>query len=179
MKKVVNQLEKFTVLRTIFYLAFGILILINPHLVFKSVIYIIAGYLAVLGLINLFQAIRESKNESLFGYEFITGVMLLLFALIVLIFAKAIVSFLPIMLGILIVLNGLMQLSNASAGVKEVNPRYRISIYVYCGLLIAAGILLIFNPFKTVLVVFRIFGGILVFMGVSELANFFFQKRVS
>ncbi|WP_314064110.1 DUF308 domain-containing protein [uncultured Vagococcus sp.] len=178
MRNVVNQLEKFTVLRTIFYLAFGILILMNPHLVFKSVIYIIAGYLAVLGLINLYQAIRESKNESLFGYEFITGVMLLLFALIVLIFAKAIVSFLPVMLGILIVLNGLMQLSNAS-GIKEVNPRYRISIYVYCGLLVAAGILLIFNPFKTVLIVFRLFGGILVFMGITELVHFFFQKRVN
>ena len=95
------------------------------------------------------------------------------------IFAKAIVSFLPIMLGILIVLNGLMQLSNASGGIKEVNPRYRISIYVYCGLLVAAGILLIFNPFKTVLVVFRIFGGILVFMGISELAHFFLQKKVN
>lgn len=178
MKKVVNQLEKFTVLRTIFYLAFGILILVNPQLVFKSVIYIIAGYLAVIGLINLFQAIRESKNDSLFGYEFITGVMLLLFALIVLIFSKAIVSFLPIMLGILIVLNGLMQLSNANVGVREVNPRYRISIYVYCGLLIAAGILLIFNPFKTVLVVFQLFGGILIFMGISELTHFFLQKRL-
>ncbi len=44
-------------------------------------------------------------------------------------------------------------------------------------LIIAAGIILVFNPFSTVLFFFQIFGGILLFMGLSDAINHFQRKN--
>lgn len=177
MKNLVNQLTTFTLVKTLIYIVLGLLIVINPALFFTSITYIITGYLAILGIINIFQAIRLKDGNSIVNSSFIVGCMYLLFALIVLLFAKGIASFLPIFLGVLIVLNGLLQFNANNNSIREVNPRFRLGSMIYSGILVVAGLLIIFNPFGSLLLLFRIFGGILIFMGVSEITSYFILKR--
>ena len=44
--------------------------------------------------------------------------------------------------------------------------------------MIVAGALLLFNPFRSVLLVFQIFGGLLVVLGVSRLVDFFRLRNI-
>lgn len=178
MKKLMEQLRRFTLIKTLIYIALGLFILINPALVFTSIIYIIAGYLTIIGIINLVQGIQQRQGGTVVNPVFIIGVMYLLGALITLLFAKTIVSFLPVLLGIVVVLNGLLQWGSVNGPVKEVNPRFTLGSRIYSIILILAGLLIIFNPFTSLLVLFRVFGGVLVMMGVAEIVGYFILPRL-
>lgn len=176
-KNMINQLQKFTLLRILIFIVIGCLVVFKPKLVFTSIIYTLAAYLLLIGLLNLFQAIKASKvTHTILGPEFITACMYFLFTLIVLIFSKVIISMLPFVLGILIVLNGLVQLTTDQT-IKEVNPRYRLGHNIYSVIIIIAGVLLIFNPFSSIILLFRVFGGTLIFIGVSEAVRLFMQNK--
>ncbi len=64
----------------------------------------------------------------------------------------------------------------ASFNQKRIGLPYITSLIISL-LIIAAGIILVLNPFATWLLFFQIFGGILIFMGASDAVNHFQRKR--
>ena len=80
-----------------------------------------------------------------------------------------VVSILPFLLGISIVINGLVQLTFA------LNTR-QTGALIYSILVLIAGAVLVFNPFKSLLVLMQVFGFILIFMGVIEIIGHFRNK---
>jgi len=84
----------------------------------------------------------------------------------VFLFASAIVSILPILLGLMILANGAFQLF------ISLNTKSK-GWSLYSVILLIGGLILLFNPFQSLMVLFQIFGGILIFMGISEIINYF------
>ncbi|WP_173674493.1 DUF308 domain-containing protein, partial [Staphylococcus aureus] len=68
-----------------------------------------------------------------------------------------------------IVINGLVQLTFA------LNTR-QTGALIYSILVLIAGAVLVFNPFKSLLVLMQVFGFILIFMGVIEIISHFRNK---
>lgn len=87
-------------------------------------------------------------------------------------FAPAIASILPILLGLAIICNGIFQL------IMGLNMKSTPWL-IYSVLLLIGGIVLLFNPFASLLVLFQIFGVILIVMGVSEAISFFKLKKMT
>ncbi|MCG4307130.1 DUF308 domain-containing protein, partial [Enterococcus lactis] len=83
----------------------------------------------------------------------------------------AIVSILPILLGLAVIINSLFQLF------FSMNTKAK-SWSVYSILLLIGGFVLLFNPFKSLMVLFQIFGFILIFMGIQEIINFIRIRRM-
>ena len=89
------------------------------------------------------------------------------------VFAAAIVSLLPVILGLVIILKSLFQLF------VGLNTRSK-GWSAYSILLLIGGLILLFNPFKSVMILFQLFGGLLIFMGISEIISYFkVNKRYS
>ncbi|MEO2652521.1 DUF308 domain-containing protein, partial [Enterococcus mundtii] len=95
-----------------------------------------------------------------------SAIAFLIFGLIVFLFASAIVSILPILLGLMILANGAFQLF------ISLNTKSK-GWSLYSVILLIGGLILLFNPFQSLMVLFQIFGGILIFMGISEIINYF------
>lgn len=148
----------------------GILILIKPEPFFNMIVYIFAAFFAIMGAINLFNHYRAQK-QGYSGSQLTTGILLLVAALLILIFAKGLVSIIPVFLGLFILISGITQL------VQELQLKKdgvaRTGWFIFSILLMIVGALLLFNPFRSVLLVFQIFGGVLVVLGVSRLVDFF------
>ena len=74
-------------------------------------------------------------------------------------------------MGLFILISGITQL------VQELQLKKdgvaRTGWFVFSILLMIVGALLLFNPFRSVLLVFQIFGGVLVVLGISRLVDFF------
>ncbi|RCT72400.1 hypothetical protein B1171_09325, partial [Enterococcus faecium] len=49
----------------------------------------------------------------------------------------------------------------------------------FCILLLIGGFFLLFNPFKSLMLLFQIFGFILIFMGIQEIINFIRIRKMS
>ncbi|EOT43323.1 MULTISPECIES: HdeD family acid-resistance protein [Enterococcus] len=153
----------------------GILILIKPEPFFNVIVYIFAAFFGIMGVINLINNYRAQKR-GYSGSQLTTGILLLVAAFLILIFAKALVSIIPIFLGVFILISGITQLVQELQLKKE--NAARTGWFVFSILLIIAGALLLFNPFRSVLLVFQIFGGLLVILGISRLMDFFRLRNV-
>lgn len=177
MNSVVEQFRKYALLRGIAYIIFGALVVINPNSVFKLAVYFISAYIALMGVMNLSDGLKVKKTTGTYGISFLGGIMLLLIAGIVLVFAKGIVSILPIFLGLVIAFIGV------SRGIQAVNLRNYVNVswmpmFIYSVILVISGLVLTFNPFSSLLVLFQLFGGILVFMGIGEVLSFFQLRNI-
>ncbi|KAF1296579.1 hypothetical protein BAU15_14650 [Enterococcus sp. JM4C] len=168
-----QQFQKYAILRGIAYVLVGVFAFSNPGFFFKAIIYFIAGYFLLMGIINCLAALRLHKETGSYGFSMATSLFFILLALIVLFFSKAILSVIPFFLGLLIVVNGASQLLQALNATKA-----KGAWLFFSGLMIIAGLILMFNPFKTLLVVCQVFGILLIFNGLSELINYFQLKKL-
>ena len=168
-----NQFQKYAILRGIAYTLVGIFALINPSIFFKAIIYFIAGYFVLMGIINCLAARKLHKETGSYGFSMASGLFFFLLALIVLFFSKAILSIIPFFLGLLVVVNGLSQLLQALN-----TPKRKGLWLIFSCIMLIAGLVLMFNPFKTLLVVCQVFGVLLIFNGLSELVNYFQLRKL-
>ncbi|MEI5993500.1 HdeD family acid-resistance protein [Candidatus Enterococcus mansonii] len=177
MNNVMEQLRKYALLRGIVYIIFGFLILINPRSVFQLAVYFISAYIAIMGILNLYDGFKVKKVTGTYGMSFLGGILLIVMAGIVLVFAKGIVSILPIFLGLVIVVVGVTR------GIQSINLRSYATVnwlpmLIYSVVLVLAGLVLTFNPFSSLLVLFQLFGGILIFMGIGEMTSYFQLRHI-
>ncbi|MGM0124162.1 hypothetical protein IGI37_001536 [Enterococcus sp. AZ194] len=168
-----KQFQKYAILRGIAYTLVGIFACVNPAFFFKAIIYFIAGYFILMGVINCLAAVRLQKETGSYGFSMATSLFFFLLAFVVLFFSKGILSIIPFFLGLLIVVNGASQLLQA------LNAKKGKGLWLlFSGVMIVAGLVLMFNPFKTLLVVCQVFGILLIFNGISELVNYFQLRKL-
>ncbi|EMF0149330.1 DUF308 domain-containing protein [Enterococcus hirae] len=161
-----TNFQRYALLRSAIYIIAGLAIVINPTAVFHFIGYLITAYFVLLGILNLLEANKNRKQTSAWGFGLISGIAFFILALIVWVFAAAIVSLLPVILGLVIILKSLFQLF------VGLNTRSK-GWSAYSILLLIGGLILLFNPFKSVMILFQLFGGLLIFMGISEIITYF------
>lgn len=167
MSKLIQQFERYALLRVFLYGITGILAILYPQQVTQGIIYAVAGYVAFLGIINLFHAHQEKKQTGFTGFELIIGVLLLIAAISILALAKPIFTIITIFLGLLIVLNGVTRIIQAF-NLRSLNQRY-LPWVIYGGLLVIGGLVIMFNAVASIM---TLFGSILLFMAASELIGY-------
>lgn len=168
-----TNFQRYALLRSAIYIIAGLAIVINPTAVFHFIGYLITAYFVLLGILNLLEANKNRKQTGAWGFGLISGIVFFILALIVWVFAAAIVSLLPVILGLVIILKSLFQLF------VGLNTRSK-GWSAYSILLLVGGLILLFNPFKSVMILFQLFGGLLIFMGISEIITYFkVNKRYS
>lgn len=172
MSKVFDTVAKYGILRAAIYIAFGILILAAPQTVTNIMVYIIAGYLAFLGIVNIVGYFRNRKAGDGFPMEFIGGILLLVLALLAVLFSRQIISIMPIFFGVLIALSGASYIVQAFSVSGEGSTRTKVMLLVFGILFIAAGLLIIFNPFATFRLLLQMFGLVLLALGISEIVTY-------
>lgn len=177
MSNVMDQIRKYALLRAIAYILFGIVIVMNPHAVFNLAVYFISAYTAIMGLLSVYEGFKIKKQTGEYGMSMMGGIILLVLAGIILVFAKGIVSILPFFLGIIIVIVGIARFIQAN-NLKNYPQVNWVSLMIYAVITFVAGLVLVFNPFSSLLFLFQLFGAILIFMGISELIAFFQLRKV-
>ena len=170
MTSLFKSIQKYAIIRGISFILLGLILFLQPNQFLQTVIYFIAAYNGILGLFNLVGAIRNKENG--FNSQMPIAIFYLVFALIVYLFSKQIISILPILFGLLVMIGGTTRMSHSLNLRQYVNVHW-LPMFLYGIALIFVGLLMLFNPFKTVLVLFQFFGISLMITGISEIIAFF------
>lgn len=170
MNKIYDAIDRYDLLRAVVYAVLGVLIVSRPGTFFQFAVYILAGLFALMGIFNLIVTKRAQAETGSNGAEFTSGILLLIGALVILIFAKPIVSVIPFFLGLFILLSGIRQLIQEVRLSREGVGQTLWLIFSI--ILIILGGVLVFNPFKSVLVLFQVFGGILIILAISQVVQY-------
>ncbi len=172
MNKLMQQFQRYALLRAVIYILAGILIILYPQQFTQMIIHLVAAYVGFLGLMNVWTAFREKKQIGYYGFDMLVGVLLLVAAAAILVLVKPIFTIITVFLGILIVLNGCTRIVQGF-NLKNLQQHY-LSWLLYGGLLIIGGFILMFHAVASIM---TLFGSILIFMGISELVGYFQIRR--
>ncbi|MGM0212677.1 HdeD family acid-resistance protein [Enterococcus sp. AZ109] len=169
MSTFLDSMKRFSYFRGIIYLLLGIAILISPRVVFDAIVYIIFFYVAALGVLQLISGFRNRQQMGGWGPSFSGGIVMLVVAFVILFFARGIVSILPMFLGFIVLIFGIGKfMQNWDARKRGFSVTGGL---VYSGVMILAGILLLFNPFNSLMLLFRFFGFLLITMSIAEIRD--------
>ncbi|WP_214828935.1 HdeD family acid-resistance protein [Exiguobacterium algae] len=175
MEAFIGRLERSTLLQAGVYLLLGVLILLYPRFFFDVMVYLIAGYLALMGLWMIFQGLRQRQNGMPPG--FFMGIIYVILALVVFFFAETLASLLPILIGALFLFGGVIRLIQAFGYRTSMSSRW-MWFLIGSLLWIGVGLLMLLNPFDSLLILFQLFGGILIAIGILELILYFTIRSV-
>lgn len=169
MSNFLESIKKYGYLRSACYLILGIATFISPRSVFRGIVYIVFFYLLILGIVQIIRGLQAKKYTGNVGFETTGGITRIIIAFFLLVFSKAIISILPMFLGFIILIFAIGQFMQSWAARRNGFPV--TGRVIYSGLMIIAGFFLLFNPFSSLMLLFQIFGFLLITMAVSEFIN--------
>ena len=176
MSTIFENLKKYSALRAIIFIILGAAILYNPLFVIKWLFYIIAAYFALMGIISIITAIANRKENGLATFEFVSGIILLLLGICIAVFAVQISLFIHVVMGILVIISGILFFT-MGVDIQKAKIKSGVPLLIFAVAIIAAGAMVIVNPFGTQALLFRIFACILIVIGVAEVVTLIVYRK--
>ena len=171
MKKTIN----YFIIRAISAVVLGALLVLCPQnaisfvVITIGILFIVPGLLA---LINYFASNKANRPEMPFLFA---GIGSLLFGVVLVAIPQFFVSVLMYVLGIILIIGGIEQIIVLIRARK--NATVSFAFYLIPLLILAAGILVLFNPFKTAETLFILIGIACFIYGIMEFIYWFKFKR--
>ncbi|WP_179396271.1 DUF308 domain-containing protein [Lacticaseibacillus absianus] len=165
MQRFLTKLHQIAWLRALALGAAGVWFLIAPYSVYSVVKYVLMVALLAMAVPALLQAWQDRGTQP--NLALWRGVGLVIAAALVGALLRGAMSLLPVLFGFLLLVYGINRIRTARGDRQYINVSPLPAI-LYGGLVAAAGLFLLFNPFRTVLVMLQVVGALLIVMGVSE-----------
>lgn len=165
--KMLKELKWEAILTGVLYILLGIVALVVPETMQKTLGYVIGIVLIVAGLISIICYLLRDAKENYYHNEFVFGLVGMVLGAAVLYKVEVIISLIPFILGILVLFSGCSKLQDA-IDLKRLGYGSWIGMLVVAVINIILGIVLICNPFQAAIVLFRVLGVGLIISGVSD-----------
>ncbi len=169
-----NQKIKNAWIQSIFSVLTGILLVAFPGTASIYFVMLIGVMFLIPGIISVFNYVFNKQQKTTRSFP-IGGVGTFLFGLWLLISPGMFVTILMYMLGVALVLAGM----NMIAGLISMRRHVPVSFgfYIVPILILIAGIIVLFNPFKTAALPFIVLGASAIVYGISVIFNAYKFRR--
>ena len=175
--KMLKELKWEAILTGVLYMLLGIVALVVPETMQKTLGYVIGIVLIVAGLISIICYLLRDAKENYYHNEFVFGLVGMVLGAAVLYKVEVIISLIPFILGILVLFSGCSKLQDA-IDLKRLGYGSWIGMLVVAVINIILGIVLICNPFQAAIVLFRVLGVGLIISGVSDcFSTIYFARK--
>ena len=175
--KMLKELKWEAILTGVLYILLGIVALVIPETMQKTLGYLIGIVLILAGLISMVCYLLRDARENYYHNEFVFGLVGIVLGAAVLYKVEVIISLIPFILGILVLFSGCSKLQDA-IDLKRLSYGSWIGMLIVAVINIILGIVLICNPFKAAVLLFRVLGVGLILSGASDCFStiYFAQK---
>ena len=176
--KMLKELKWEAILTGVLYILLGIVALVIPETMQKTLGYLIGIVLIVAGLISIICYLLRDARENYYHNEFVFGLVGMVLGAAVLYKVEVIISLIPFILGILVLFSGCSKLQDA-IDLKRLSYGSWAGMLVMAAINIILGIVLICNPFKAAIVLFRVLGVGLILSGASDcFSTIYFAEKL-
>ena len=167
-KQWIKDMKKQLTLTAIFSILLGLVLAIWPDATKMAVSYLIGAALVVFGVIQVVRYFVYEVRLDLFRYDFVSGLILLGAGVFLLMRPEIIVGFLPVLLGIAIVIDGAVKIQQSMDLLRAGYRRWWL-VLLLAALALAAGGVLLINPFEAASTLVLMIGIVLIYNGVTDL----------
>lgn len=175
--KMLKELKWEAILTGVLYILLGIVALVIPETMQKTLGYLIGIVLIIAGLVSMVCYLLRDARENYYHNEFVFGLAGIVVGAAVLYKVEVIISLIPFILGILVLFSGCSKLQDA-IDLKRLSYGSWVGMLVVAVINIILGIVLICNPFKAAVLLFRVLGVGLILSGASDcFSTIYFARK--
>lgn len=155
--------------RGLFAILLGLIIVMWPSVAVRYIVVIIGVLALTMGAATMISYlvnpnVVQEERAKLFPY---TAILVFIFGLLLVLFPSTFVTIIMLLLGFIIVWVAVSQLIGLLMAQKK--RKFPWVFYVFPVLILISGIVVFLNPFSTATAVFLLFGGTMIFYGLSAL----------
>lgn len=169
-----NRIIFSEIIYSVLYAILGIVIYARPDITNNIIGIMIGTFLLIYGFFSIFTFIERNKIV-LFHWNFIFGILSILLGIFIMLNPLSIIHFLNITVGIWLVVEGINK-ATYYLFMKKIGEESRKIILASAILLLVLGILLIFNPFKTI-IISKTVGVFIILFSIININDLILLKR--
>ena len=160
------------------YILLGIVALVIPETMQKTLGYLIGIVLIVAGLISIICYLLRDARENYYHNEFVFGILGIVLGAVVLYKVEIVISLIPFILGVLVLCSGCSKLQDA-IDLKRLGYGSWLGLLIVAAINIILGVVLIYNPFKAAILLFRVLGVVLILSGAGDcFSTIYFARKL-
>ena len=167
MKDYIKKYEKNSLIGSILMLILALILIIRPIEFMEVVIWIFGTILIINGIIHIISYFRTDKEMRIMSLELLEGIMETLSGILILLSTKSLIAVFPILLGVWVVIKNIIGLQ-ISINLKDIPQSGWLWLVILSILSIILGIIIIFNPFSTIITITSLVG---VLFAITEIVN--------
>ena len=176
--KMLKELKWEAILTGVLYILLGIVALVIPETMQKTLGYLIGIVLIVAGLISIICYLLRDARENYYHNEFVFGILGIVLGAVVLYKVEIVISLIPFILGVLVLCSGCSKLQDA-IDLKRLDYGSWLGLLIVAAINIILGVVLIYNPFKAAILLFRVLGVVLILSGAGDcFSTIYFARKL-
>lgn len=167
MKKLLKQMKWETLLTSLLYIVLGIVALLIPDTMVKTLGYLIGILLIVAGAVSMIGYLLREPHQNYYRNDFGFGLMGIAVGILFLYKVEWIISLVPAILGILVVASGCRKLQDV-IDMKRMGYGNWVVVLILAAINVVFGAGLIMNAFDAALLLLQLVGAGLIFSGITD-----------
>lgn len=169
MKKILKEMKWDSLLTGVLYMVLGVVALAIPGTMEKVLGYMVGVILIVGGAVSMISYLLRDAHQNYYHNDFFHGLLGIAAGILVLLKMDIIIAMIPFLLGIMVLVSGCSKLQDV-IDMKRLEYGNWILMLVFAAVNVVFGILLMYNPFKSAILLFRLLGVGLIFSGITDCA---------
>lgn len=174
--KILKELKWQSGLYAVLYVLMGVILLLFPETTATTLCYAVGGGAIVVGVSTVLVYLFRDVTKNAYRNDFVSGLVAVLVGVFILCKVELFISLVPFLLGIAVTVSGFIKLQNC-VDMRRMGYGNGLTFFILSFVNILFGILLLADPFQTVIVLFRAMGVGLIFSGVSDLMAIIYMSR--
>lgn len=162
--------------RAIITLIVGVLIVLWPGTAVKTIVLIMGAFLIASGVVSLIMYWRSKNVQEQSSLLIFNGAITIILGLLLALFPDFFVGIIMFLFGAVLLIFGVMQIVSLASVRKRIKLPW--TAYIVPVLVAVCGVIIFFNPFKTLSAIFIFFGIVLIIYSISEFATSFSLRKV-
>ncbi|MDO4173151.1 MAG: DUF308 domain-containing protein [Eubacteriales bacterium] len=145
-------------------LALGVAMLLMPEFFLTAVCYVVGGLMIAYGVIGIIHCVRK---QLLLVFSITGSVIVIGVGIFIITRPRAIISILPVIFGVILILDGILNVRHG-VGLHRFGAPGNITVIVLGVITVAFGAVILWHPYTTAEMTFRLIGAGLVYSGLSD-----------
>lgn len=165
-----------SLLSSIFLLLLGLLLFFKSSATLIGISYIIGALLIALGVLAILNYIKSSYKDIFVKLNIIYGIVSIVAGIFLITVPEFIGSIIPVVVGIVVIISSSLKIQQALILQKNSN-RYFIPSLTIAIICLVCGVIILFNPFTSAVVITQLIGLIMVTYAILDIINTILLKK--
>ena len=167
MRKLLKQIKWDAILISALYIVLGIVCIVIPETMVRTLGYLIGALLIIAGAVSMICYLLREAHQNYYRNDFVNGLVSIAIGIIVLYKVDWLIELVPIILGVLVLASGCSKLQDV-IDMKRMEYGSWVAMLFLAVINVIFGVVIIFNPFETAVLLFQLVGVGLIFSGATD-----------